>query len=131
MVEDVRSLPFSELDQCVRSLRGRSWTGEYRRAVTKLFLAQRFGFGYGQVVGLLDLIARVLLSCLGVIQLTAWRVHIEQAGIGGCMTKTFRDGNLASCFSNVRTAYGEWWWFLGTTMSMSACHIYGLLKGYN
>jgi hypothetical protein len=132
MVQDVRSLPFSELDQCVRSLRGRARAGEYRRSVTKLFLAQRFGFGYGQVVGLLDLIARVLLSCLGVMQLTVWRVRIEQAGTGGCTTKMLRDGNLALCFSNVReTCGGEWQWLLVTMMSMSACNIYGLLKGYN
>jgi hypothetical protein len=131
VVEDVRSLPFSELDQCVRSLRGRACAGEYRRTVTRLFLAQRFGFGYGQVIGLLDLTARVLLSYLGVMQLAAWRVQIDQAGTGGCTTKMLRDGNLALCFSNVRDAHGEWWWLLGTMLTMSACHLYGLLKGYN
>jgi hypothetical protein len=98
---------------------------------TKLFLTQRFGFGFDQVIGLLDLIAKVLLSYLGALQLTAWRIQTEQADIGGCSADMVKNGTLDSCSSNVKDAHWEWWWVFGAMFSMSTCHIYGLMKGYN
>jgi hypothetical protein len=129
--EDVRSLPFSELDQFVRGSRGCSWAGEYRRTVTKLFLAQRFGFGFGKVIGLLDLLARMLFCSLGAFQLVVWRAQTKHADIDGCSTNMFRDGILSACLRCLGEVHGERWWLIGSTVSISACHIYGLLKGYN
>jgi hypothetical protein len=95
--------------------------------VTKLFLAQHFTFGSVEFIGLLDLMVRVLLCCLCILQLGVIRA---QADIYGCSAKMFKDGTLGACFKEVRDAHGEWWWLIGSALCVSACHMYGLLKGY-
>lgn len=126
--EDVRTLPFSTLDQFVRSVHGQEHAGNYRRTVTKLFFAQRFTLGFVEIIGLLDLIIRVLLCCLCIFQLGVIRA---QADIYGCSARMFKDGALDACFKEIRDAHGEWWWLIGSALNVSACHMYGLLKGYN
>jgi hypothetical protein len=100
--------------------------------VTKLFLAERFGFGFAEVLGLIDLIVRTTLCWLAASQLVVMRARFEQADIGGCSTKMFRDANVsAACFKDVKELlHGEWWWLVGTMIATSACHEYGLMKGY-
>jgi hypothetical protein len=130
MTEDVRALPFSELDQYMRSVRGSSVPVEYRRIVTKFFLAQRFGFGFAEVLGMVDRVVRVLLCCLGAYQLVDLRARSHDTDIGGCSTKMLRDVTVSACFRDVREAHGEWSWLIGTMIATSACNGYGLLKGY-
>lgn len=126
--EDVRTLPFSTLDQFVRSVHGHAHAGQYRWILTKLFLARRFTFGFVEIVGLLDLIVRVSLCSLCILQLGVIRA---QADINGCSANMFQDMALDACFKEVRDAHGEWWWLIGSALCVSACHMYGLLKGYN
>jgi hypothetical protein len=130
--EDVRSLPYSACDEFVRIWRNSHRAGAYRRSVTKLFLAERFGFGFAEVLGLIDLIVRTTLCWLAASQLVAMRARFEKADIGGCSTKIFRDTNVsAACFMEVKEMlHGEWWWLVGTMIATSACHGYGLMKGY-
>jgi hypothetical protein len=130
--EDVRSLPYSEFDQYIRNLCPGAQAREYRRTVTKLFLAQRFSLGFTQSIGLLDLLVRLLLCYLGLSQLVVMRDQIAQADIGGCSTSMFRNGTVAVCLRDVREAHGEWWWWLiGAAITVSTNHLYGFLKGYN
>lgn len=129
--EDVRSLPYSELDQYVRSSCGRAWAGRYRRAVTKLFLAQRLGLGFEELIGLLNLIARVLLCVLAALQIESWRAQSHVADNDGCSTTIHADRTLSACYENVKDVHGEWWWLIGAAVSVSACHMYEILKGYN
>ena len=112
------------MDQFMRSSPARIGSRQYRKIVTKLFLAQRFGFGFAEVLGLMDVIVRVLLCWLGALQLATLRTQSQNAGIDGCSTKMFRD-----CSRDVEYGYVEWWWFVGTMLATSACHGYGLLKG--
>lgn len=115
-IDDIRPRPYSELDNFVRSFRGYSYAAEYRRAVTKLFLAQRFCFGFSEVVTLVDLSLRVLLSYIAVLQIKYWDLRI---------------GNKEVLFDLEGMVLGSRWWsLLGIASSMSACHAYGLLKGY-
>ncbi|KAJ4372972.1 hypothetical protein N0V83_003263 [Neocucurbitaria cava] len=115
-IDDIRPRPYSELDNFVRSFRGYSYAAEYRRAVTKLFLAERFCFGFSEVVTLVDLSLRVLLSYIAVLQIIYWDPRI---------------GNTEASFDLERMVLGAHWWsYLGIASSMSACHAYGLLKDY-
>jgi len=129
--EDVLCLPYSELDLFVRNSCGRARAGEYRRIVTKLFLALRFGLAFGEIIGLLDLIIRALFCCLAAFQILAWRAQSTQADVGGCSYKAPIYGNHTLCFEDVREAHAEWWSLVGAAVSISACHMYGMLKGYN
>jgi hypothetical protein len=129
--EDVRSLPYSELDQYARSLSDRAWAGEYRRTVTKLFLAQRFSLAFPEVVGLLDLLFRILLCCIGVFQMATWRTMSQKASFGRASTTMAANGTSSMLFQDDREAYDEWWWLIGSAVSVSACHVYGMLKGYD
>lgn len=130
--EDVRSLPDSALDQFVRISRNKDIAGEYRRIVTKLFLAERFGFGFAEVLGMMDLLVRTTLCWVAASQFVAMHARFEQADIGGCSTKMFRDRpSSAACFRDARKSlHEEWWWLVGTMVATSACHTYGLMKGY-
>jgi hypothetical protein len=129
-MEDVRSLPFSGLDHCMRSLHGHAKAGAYRRTVTKLFVAQRFASGYTEIIRLLDLMVRVLLCYLGLVQIAIWRARVTQADIDGCSMRMFSNGTWSACLTDVKQVHGEWWWLLGGVGAMSACHVYGFLKGY-
>jgi hypothetical protein len=129
--EDVRSLPYSEFDQYVRNRCPSAQACEYRRTVTKLFLAQRLCFGFSQIIGLLDSVVRLLLCYMALSQLGVMRARITQADIGGCSTSMFRNGTLCVCLRDVRQAHGEWWWLIGAALAVSTTHLYGFLKGYN
>jgi hypothetical protein len=128
--EDVRSLPYSELDQYVRSLHGRAWAGQYRKTVTKLFLTERFGLGFAEVIGLLDLALRFLLCCLGAFHVIALWTRSEQAKVGSCSMGSAMNGTTSICLKDVTATHGDWWWLFGSVVSISACHLYGMLKGY-
>ncbi|KAF2030223.1 hypothetical protein EK21DRAFT_65935 [Setomelanomma holmii] len=130
-VEDVRSLPFSELDQYVRSICDPERAAAYRRTVTKLFLAQRFTLGLPEIIGALDMSMRLLMCGLATVYLAALRVRYGRADITGCSTKMTRDRTLRACGAGVIAPHGEWWWLVGSAISISACHWYGMLKGYN
>jgi len=97
--------------------------------LTKLFLAQRFAFGFAEVLGLVDVIVRVLLCWLGVFQLASLRAGSQNAGIDGCSTKILRDWTLNAWYRDVNDGQVEWWWLVGAMLATSACHGYGLLKG--
>lgn len=130
-MEDVRSLPFSELDEHARSFRAHQPVGQYRRIVTKLFLAQRFAFGFPEIIGAFDLLLRLSLTCLGLFQLATWRARMVGTDIPGCSEIAFKAGRWDACFQDIQEVHGEWWWLIGTTVAVSACHMYGVLKGYN
>ncbi|KAF2832612.1 hypothetical protein CC86DRAFT_341260 [Ophiobolus disseminans] len=126
--EDVRSLPYSELDLYVRSFRGRVWAKEYRRIVTKLFLAQRFGLGFAEVIDLLDFAVRALLCCLAVLQMVNWRYRSEQRNVAGWSMRMLLEGTSKECYKNVMETHGDWWWLVGAAASLSAGHMYEISK---
>jgi hypothetical protein len=110
--EDVRSLPFSEFEQYIREAHcAQAW--RYRRIVTKLFIAQRLGIGNAGVLGLLDLVARMMLCYLG-LSLSA------HAGTNGYSARKYR------------YVYGQWWWLVQVSATVAVCgvHLYAILKGY-
>ncbi|CAO2650143.1 Nn.00g014350.m01.CDS01 [Neocucurbitaria sp. VM-36] len=111
-IDDIRSRPYSELDNFVRKFRGRSDGAEYRRAVTKLFLAQRFCFGFPEVVTIVDFSLRVLLSYIAVLQL----ISIGETEVLELMEKS----STRECWSS----------FFRSVILMLGCHAYELLKGY-
>lgn len=117
-VKDIRTLPFSELDVFVRSNDGRLNAGAYRRAVTKLFLAQRFTLGFTEVVGTIDLVCRILLCYLAASVISTWGTE------GYIWNDNGHAGNIG------KEACLEWWWLSRVLFSVSACHMYGFLKGY-
>ncbi|OAG11695.1 uncharacterized protein CC84DRAFT_1107391 [Paraphaeosphaeria sporulosa] len=111
-LDDIREHTFSELDRFVRGSTGLHYAGHYRRAVTKLFLAQRYALGFTEVIDVLDLCSRTMLCWLGARMLVSY----NQAG-----------GNHHS--SSLYDMYGVYnWWTTGTALGL--CHIYGLSKGY-
>ncbi|KAF2008052.1 DUF1365-domain-containing protein [Amniculicola lignicola CBS 123094] len=105
-VRDIRALPYSDLDKLMRGRGGWFDRGEYRRLVTKMFLAQRFAAGLEGVVDGVDFGVRVGMCWIGSRVLIAW---------GGDME---RGGEI------------EWWKILGVGLGVCACHLYGLAKGY-
>jgi hypothetical protein len=129
--QDVRSLPYSEFDQYARTLSDRVWAGKYRRTATKLFLAQRFSLGFPEVIGILDLLFKILLCCIGAFQMATWRTMSQKASFDQASTKIVANGTSSMPSKDVREAYGEWWWLIGSAVSVSACHVYGMLKGYD
>jgi hypothetical protein len=129
-VKDVRCLPFSELDQYVLSIFDAECAAKYRKTVTKLFMAQRFGLGFAETIGLLDALIRSLLCGLAAFQLAALRNRTGQ-GIAGCTTKMNRDGTWAACSIGVSELHGDWWRLAGAAVSIFGCHLYGLSKGYS
>ncbi|KAL1610074.1 hypothetical protein SLS60_001739 [Paraconiothyrium brasiliense] len=110
-VDDIREHTFSELDRFVRGPAGKSYAGPYRRAVTKLFLAQRYALGFTEVIDLLDFCLRAMFCWLGAIMLCSY----VQAG---------EQHYASSVYGGV---YNSWW---TTATALSLCHMYGLAKGY-
>lgn len=106
-VDDIRSLPFSELDHYVRGPGGMFISGAYRRATTKLFLAQRYALGFTEIIDLLDLGIRTGLCWVGVASITSHAQSME------LLAETSWQSS-----------------FLTAALSLSACHVYGILKGY-
>lgn len=127
---DIRSLPFSDMDQFVRSSAGRAYAGTYRRCVTKLFLAQWLGLGFADISGPLDMLVRVLLCYLGAAQLMTWSHQAQDSVLVACVEQVMRNGGSA-CLPELWKAHGEWLSFVGTSISVSVCHLYGLMKGYS
>lgn len=108
-IDDIRDHSFSELDRFVRGPAGMRNAGQYRRAVTKLFLAQRYALGFTEVIDLFDFCLRAMFCWIGASMLLA---HIQAAD------------------SNVDGLYGVFnWWSTGAAVGL--CHVYGLLKGYS
>jgi len=129
-INDIRHRPYSELDKFARSVEGRCYAGEYRRAVTKLFLAQRFCFGFSEIVGLVDLVLRVSLCFLAVLQLRNWSELGERSGSGDCLKLLLTQRNVSDCFGALGVSEWNWWWIAKSAACTYACHAYGLLKGY-
>lgn len=65
-IADIRALPPSDLDVFVRLHRPAAEQQTYRRAVTKLFLAERYASGLTELVELADLTARVAMIAFAV-----------------------------------------------------------------
>jgi hypothetical protein len=130
-VDDIRSRPYSELDQFVRSHMGQKHAGKYRRAVTKLFLAQRFCFGFSEIVSLVDLLVRTLLCYLAVLQMRNWSnswVGFESAECGLALMER---KDWSACFNARGSDDYDWWWLAKSILLVYAPHAYGLLKGYS
>jgi hypothetical protein len=117
-VDDIRTLPYSELDKFVRDSESRQYAYLYRRMVTKIFLAQRFTLGSTEIIDTIDFVLRFLLCWFGAMKLASWAQTIEQRigpGTEGC------GGALHSM---------ELWRMSVIAISVCGCHIYSLLKGY-
>jgi len=108
--EDIRSLPLSELDVFVsqHSLNG----FEYRRRVTLLFLAQRFGLGFTGIIQIFEVLMKILVlgALLSVAFPASTRIYDESAapnaghGVGGL--------------------------FYSASIPSGALHLYAALKGF-
>jgi hypothetical protein len=100
-LEDIRAAKHSEIEAFVRSQRP-EYAGEFRRIVTKLFLAQRFCFGFFQVITLLDWVIKTILCYSAAVQMSSPDVFVQ-----------------------------DWWPLSRTITAATACHAYALLKGYH
>lgn len=117
-VNDIRSRPFSELDSFVRSEKGSVFSEQYRRTVTKIFLAQRFALGFSETVGSLDLLIGVLLSYFAVAQIfgsVVWPVKSMESLVSQRGWRSPRDSG---------------WWLVWSTAVVLSPHTYQMLKGY-
>jgi hypothetical protein len=129
-VNDIRPRPYSELDNFVRSFFGKEHAGEYRRIVTKLFLAQRFCFGFPEIVGLVDLILRMSLCYIAAAQLKSWTASSPGSESAEPLKGLVTQRDWFACSDVVVNDASNWWWVASSAMSVYACHAYGLLKGY-
>ncbi|KAF1830859.1 hypothetical protein BDW02DRAFT_506587 [Decorospora gaudefroyi] len=129
-IDDIRARPYSELDNFVRSSLAQVYAGEYRRIVTKLFLAQRFCFGFSEIVGLVDLILRVFLCYLAAMRLKSWSDTNVTAALAECSERLVAQKHWAACSAALGNDGWDLWWLAKSAMSVYACHAYGLLKGY-
>ncbi|KAF2020194.1 hypothetical protein BU24DRAFT_135171 [Aaosphaeria arxii CBS 175.79] len=124
-VNDIRTLPFSDMDKFVRSRHCRFDSGSYRRIVTKTFLAQRFAFGFAEVVDLLDLMIRILLCYLAVVTLMLWT--------GRDIIRWFTDQKVQhqdDWLDSIKGGLLDIPSCLGTWSLICGSHLYGLAKGY-
>jgi hypothetical protein len=129
-IDDIRPRPYSELDRFIRSNMGRQYAGEYRRIVTKLFLAQRFCFGFSEIVGLVDLVLRVLFCYLVVVQTRSWSGSSAGLVSADCLKGLVTQKGWTDCVGILSDHSRDWWWFASSAIAVFACHAYGLLKGY-
>jgi hypothetical protein len=106
-LEDVRATRFSEMDNFVRSHSKRGYAGDYRKIVTKLYLAQRFCLGFPQIITLIDWVLRMSMCYQAAKQ----------------MPKRNSVGRNASFEL-------EWWSLSRDIAAVAASHVYGSLKGY-
>jgi len=108
--EDIRSLPLSELDVFVsqHSLNG----FEYRRRVTLLFLAERFGLGFTWVIQVAEVLTKILVlgALLSVTSTASTRPSNETAG------------------ANAGLGVGSL--FYSASIPSAALHLYAVLKGF-
>lgn len=124
-VNDIRAMPYSELDRFVRGPGGRAYSGFYRRTVTKLFLAQRFTFGFPEVVDILDFFLRLLLCWFGSRKLVSWAQMVEKHSLD--WRSSDPKGSLV--LGALGRAEIGLWWLTALTIYVCGCHLYGLLKG--
>jgi hypothetical protein len=129
-VNDIRSRPYSELDNFVRSFLGQEYAGEYRRIVTKLFLAQRFCFGLPEIVGVVDLVLRTSLCYLTAAQLRSWAGSSLGTGSAICMRELATQWTWLPCSDVLADDDWNWWNVACSAVLVYVCHAYGLLKGY-
>lgn len=106
-LEDIRAVRYSEMDNFVRDQQESKYAGEYRRIVTKLFLAQWFCLGFLQVIALTDWVLRISLCYFAAKQVSS-----------------------SSAFSRNALLEQDWWPLSGSIAAATASHAYGLLKGY-
>jgi hypothetical protein len=130
-VDDIRARPYAELDRYVRGTFEQQYACEYRRTVTKLFLAQRFCFGFTEVVGLADLVTRVLLCYVAARQLGSWSGETDGLMSSECLGSLVGRGDWSSCFDVLVRDPWSWWVLLKSALMVSMCSLYGSLKGYN
>jgi len=108
--EDIRSLPLSDLDVFVsqHSLNG----FEYRRRVTLLFLAQRFGLGFPGNIQLVELLVKILLlgALLSVDLPASTRLYDENAA--------------------PKAGLGVRGLFYSASIPSGVLHLYAVLKGF-
>jgi hypothetical protein len=130
-VDDIRARPFSELDRYVRGFFGQQYACEYRRTVTKLFLAHRFCFGFPEIVGLVDLVIRVVLCYTAAQQLKSWSGSSAGFFSAKCLENmvTGKDWSAYSDALEVRQL--DWWWLVKSALLVYSCHAYESLKGYS
>jgi hypothetical protein len=128
-VNDIRPRPYSELDNFVRSL-GEQYAGEYRRTVTKLFLAERFCFGFPVIVGLVDGVLRMLLCYLAASQLRGWADTSLGTKSAVCMRGVVMQRSWYACADALANDGGTWWRVASRAITVYVCHAYGLMKGY-
>ena len=105
-VDDIRTLPYSDFDRFVRGDVGTVVAGDYRRMVTKIFLAQRVMLGFVEMVDVLDLGLRVGLCWVATKGMASLSVSDRQAW----STELLRMMSMVLC--------------------VAGCHLYGLVKGY-
>lgn len=130
-VDDIRPRPYSELDQFVRSHMGQKHAGKYRRVVTKLFLAQRFCFGFPEVVSMVDLVTRALLCYVAVLQMGQWSGSWAGSESAKCMSALVERMDWSVCLS-IRESDGYYgWWFAKCALLVYAPHAHAFLKGYS
>lgn len=129
-VNDIRSQPNSELDNFVRSTKDNTYAAEYRRVVTKIFLAQRFGFGFSEVIGVVDVLLRVLLCYFGARNLSTWIKNDQKQHSWENLQHILTSGRGAPGFGALGRGVQAWWWMTESVIPVSVCHAYQVLKGY-
>ncbi|CAI6342409.1 unnamed protein product [Periconia digitata] len=116
-IDDIRTLPFSDIDRFVRD--GKGYAGLYRRMVTKIFIAQRFALGFTEAVDVVDFAIRVLLCWVSYRSFVAWEADCEK-----------QITSNAACIWRFSAVGTEWIRVSGRVVAVCAWHMYGLLKGY-
>ncbi|KAH7383870.1 hypothetical protein BKA66DRAFT_417271 [Pyrenochaeta sp. MPI-SDFR-AT-0127] len=130
-VDDIRARPYSDLDNFVRNFKGHLYAGEYRRTITKLFLAQRYCFGFSEIASFMDLALRVLLCYVSAAQLNHWSGAAAELRSLDCLKESMTQMTGASFLRIMRYSPLVWLSLFKTAALGFACHAYGLLKGYN
>ena len=82
IVQDIRSFPFSMLDEFVQQSQDRDNANAYRRAVSKLLLSGIIAFGQTGLLDTLDLLVRVMLN-LVLIRYLSLSLHLKVETMDG------------------------------------------------
>jgi hypothetical protein len=129
-VDDIRARPYSELDRYVRGFFGQQYACEYRRTVTKLFLAQRLCFGIPEIVGLVDLVIRVSLCYVAARQLMSWSQSTAGLLSTECLENLVIGRDWSACSDALLTDQWNCSLLVKSALSVYSCHAYESLKGY-
>jgi hypothetical protein len=81
----------------------------YRRIATKLDPTQRLGFAYAGVIGIRDLISRLIL---------VMRAQNAQADSVGYPARSFKDRIVNAFFRDVRDVQERWWWLISARVAV-------------